>query len=273
MAIVTIARELASLGEETAEELARITGYRLIDKEFLEKSFSSLGVGAEKREKFDERNPGFWASLSQQRDDYLHYLKSAILDAAQGNNCIIMGRGGCAILRGLPHMLSVKITAPLSLRIETVKRLYSCDNRRALQIIEQSDHDREGFHKYFFSTNWVDAREYNLTINTAGTDPSHAAVAISALMNVFVDKEKEEAGAQKVADLVLAQQVVTEIVYRRKVPVHFLEAAVEKGSVVLHGVANSQTSIDTALAAAHEVSGVSSVESAIQLVQEFTVMP
>ena len=273
MAIITIARELASLGEETARELARITGFALIDKEYLEKSLNSIGISAEKREKYDEKNPGFWASLSQQRDDYLHYLKSAILEAADGNNCIIMGRGGCAILRGVPHMLAVKITAPLAQRLERVKKVYDCDNKRALQILEQSDHDRSGFHKYFFSTNWADAREYDLTINTAGTDPAHAAVAIAALVKVFVEKEREEAGVQKVADLVLAQKVVTEIVYRRKVPVHFLEAAVEKGAVVLHGVANSQASIDTALAAAHEVSGVKQVESAVQLVQEFTVMP
>ena len=273
MAIITIARELASLGEEAAQELARISGYKLIDKEYLEAKLSSIGITAEKRQKYDERNPGFWASLSQQRDDYLHFLKTAILDAALENDCIIMGRGGYAILRGVPHMLSVKITAPISVRVERAKRTFGCDNKRALQIIEQNDHDKGGFHKYFFSTNWVDAREYDLTINTGGTDPAHAAVAIDSLRKVFVDKDKEKAGVQKIADLVLAQSVVTEIIYARKIPVHFLEATVEQGSVVLHGVANAQSSIDTALAAAHRVSGVKNVETAIQLVQEFTVMP
>lgn len=273
MAIIAIARELASLGEETAQELARISGYKLIDKEYLERKLGEIGISAEKSEKYDEKNPGFWASLSQQRDDYLHFLKTSILEAARGNNCIIMGRGGYAILRGVPHLLSVKITAPLSVRIEWAKKAFKCDNKRALQIIEQSDHDRGGFHKYFFSTNWTDAREYDLTINTGNTDPAHAAVAIDSLRKVYVDKEKEEAGVQKIDDLVLAQTVVTEIIYARKIPVHFLEATVERGTVVLHGVANTQASIDSALAAAHIVSGVKQVESAIQLVQEFTVMP
>ncbi|MFA5851508.1 MAG: cytidylate kinase family protein [Spirochaetales bacterium] len=273
MAIITIARELASLGEETAQELARISGYKLIDKEYLEGKLNSIGISTAKQEKYDEKNPGFWASLSQQRDDYLHFLKTAILEAAQENNCIIMGRGGYAILRGVPHMLSVKITAPLSFRVDRTKKAFACDNKRALQIIEQSDHDRGGFHKYFFSTSWTDAREYDLTINTGGTDPAHAAVAIDSLRKVFVDKGKEEAGVQKIEDLVLAQNVVTEIIYARKIPVHFLEATVERGSVVLHGVANAQSSIDTALAAAHGVSGIKHAESAIQLVQEFTVMP
>ncbi|HAP54386.1 MAG: cytidylate kinase family protein [Spirochaetia bacterium] len=273
MAIITIARELASLGEETALELTKISGYSLIDKDYLEEKLNSIGISAEKREKYDEKNPGFWASLSQQRDNYLHYLKTAILDAAQENNCVIMGRGAYAILRGVPHAVSVKITAPIAVRVERARKLYNCDNKRALQILEESDHDRGGFHKYFFSTNWVDAREYDLTINTGSTDPIHAAVAIDSLRKAYIDKEKEEAGVQKIADLVLAQNVVTEIIYARKIPVHFLEATVERGSVVLHGVANAQSSIDSALNAAHEVSGVKHVESAIQLVQEFTVMP
>ena len=98
-------------------------------------------------------------------------------------------------------------------------------------------------------------------------------MAIDSLRKVFVDKAREEAGVQKIEDLVLAQSVVTEIIYARKIPVHFLEATVERGSVVLHGVANAQSSIDTALAATHAVSGVKHAESAIQLVQEFTVMP
>ncbi len=273
MAIITIARELASLGEETALELAKISGYTLIDKKYLEEKLNAIGISAEKREKYDEKNPGFWASLSQQRDNYLHYLKTAILEAAKENNCIIMGRGGYAILRGVPHVISVKITSPMGIRVERAKKLYECDNKRALQILEENDHDKGGFHKYFFSTNWVDAREYDLTINTGTTDPVNAAVAIDSLRKAYIGKEREEAGVQKVADLVLAQNVVTEIVYARKIPVHFLEATVERGDVVLHGVANAQSSIDSAINVAHDVSGVEHVESAIQLVQEFTVMP
>jgi cytidylate kinase len=273
MAVSAIARELASLGEEAAQELAHLTGFKLIDKEYIEQKLSDIGISAEKREKYDEKNPGFWASLSQHRDDYLHYLKTTILDAAQENNCIIMGRGAYAILRGTPHLLSIKITAPLAIRVERTKESFLCDNKQALQIIEQNDHDRAGFHKYFFSTNWTDAREYDLTINTGYTDPSHAATAISALLKALIDKEKEEAGVARIADMVLAQGVVTQIIYSKKVPVHFLEATVEQGSVVLHGVANSQAAIDNAIAAAHGVSGVNNVESAIQLVQEFTVMP
>jgi cytidylate kinase len=273
MAVITIARELASLGEEIARELCAITGYKLVDKEYLEKRLGEFGLGPEKRERYDEKKPGFWASLSQERDDYLHYLKTAVFEEAADGNCIVVGRGGSLIFRGLPSLISIKLSAPVSVRVQRVMKQYGCDERHALQIVEQSDHDRSGFHKYFFGQDWADPREYDLTICTARMTPRAVAEQIDMARRLLVDSATEEAGRTRVAELLLGQRVVTEVVYAKRVPIHFLEANVEGGRVVLHGVANTPAAIDSALAAARSVSGVAEVESAIQVVQEFTVMP
>jgi cytidylate kinase len=273
MAIITIARELAALGEEVARELSRVTGYKLIDREFLEKRLTDYGLGADKREKYDEKKPGFWASLSQERDDYLHFLKAALFEETIVGDCIVVGRGGAAIFKTVPSLVAVKLVAPLAARIERVMRTYTCDERHALQIVEESDHNRIGFHKYFFSMEWSDSRSYDLTINSTKIDSAQAARVIDDFRKAIVDPAKESAGKRRLGELLLGQRVVTEIVYAKKVPVHFLEAAVDGGRVVLHGVANTQAAIDSALAAARALPGVTEAESAIQVVQEFTVMP
>ncbi len=273
MAIITIARELAALGEEVARELSRVTNYKLIDREYLEKRLTEYGLDADKREKYDEKKPGFWASLSQERDDYLHFLKAALFEETSGGECIVVGRGGAAIFKSVPSLISVKLVAPLALRIERVMKSYGCDERHALQIVEESDHNRIGFHKYFFSVDWLDPRSYDLTLNSSKMEGAQAAKIIDDFRKVVVDKSREEAGKRRLAELLLGQRVVTEIVYAKKVPVHFLEAAADGSRVVLHGVANTQAAIDSALAAARSVPGVGEAESAIQVVQEFTVMP
>lgn len=273
MAVIAIARELASLGEEIARELGTITGYKLVDKEFLEKRLGDFGLGPDKREKYDEKKPGFWASLSQERDDYLHYLKTALFEEAKGGDCIVVGRGASIIFKGLPSLLTVKLVAPVAVRVQRVMKQFGADERHALQIVEQSDHERSGFHKYFFAQDWNDPREYDLTICTARLDARAAAEQIDAARRALVDKAKEEAGRARVGELLLGQRVVTEVVYAKRIPIHFLEANVEGGRVVLHGVANTQAAIDSALAATRSISGVVEVESAIQVVQEFTVMP
>jgi cytidylate kinase len=273
MAIITIARELAALGEEVARELSRLTGYRLIDREYLEKRLTEYGVDAAKRDKYDEKKPGFWASLSQERDDYLHFLKAALFEEAIGGDCIVVGRGGNAIFKSVACLVSVKLVSPLALRIERVMKAYGCDERHALQIVEESDHNRSGFHKYFFSVDWADPRSYDLCVNTTKIESAQAAKLVDDYRKLVVDKAGEEAGKRRLAELLLGQRVVTEIVYAKKVPVHFLEAAADGGRIVLHGVANTQSAIDSALAAARSVPGVAEAESAIQVVQEFTVMP
>lgn len=276
MAIITIARELGSLAEDIARELAAITGFRDINKEILESRLATMphfGLDGEKLQKFDEKKPGFWASLSQERDAYLHFLKTAVMETALEGDCIILGRGAGVILKGVPSLLSLRIIAPLAVRVERVKNSYSCTEKSALEILERSDHDRRGFQKYFFSMDWADPKEYDLTINTGSMNSRQAAVLLSAVIDRYKNVEKDALGKEKIADMLLAQRVLTQIVYVKRIPIHFLEASALKERVVLHGVANSQAAIDNALTIAREVPGVSFVESAIQIVQEFSVMP
>jgi hypothetical protein len=57
------------------------------------------------------------------------------------------------------------------------------------------------------------------------------------------------------------------------VPVYFLEAAVSGDRITLYGVANSQSLVETAVTAAREIVPESSIQTEIQVVQEYSVMP
>ena len=51
MAVICIAREFAALGDETTKELAAMTGYKAIDKEYIEARMTEKGISAETRER------------------------------------------------------------------------------------------------------------------------------------------------------------------------------------------------------------------------------
>jgi hypothetical protein len=161
----------------------------------------------------------------------------------------------------------------MSIRIERVKSYFRCDDKRARQIIEQSDHDRAGFHKYFFDMDWENPSNYDLVLNTGKLHPSTVAEIIVEAKRLVVNPESEAKARSRLRDLSLAQSIVSRVLYEKKIPVHFLEAEAVEGDIVLHGVANSQASIEAAVAAAREVSGVRSVRGEIQIVQEYSVMP
>ncbi|MDR1247983.1 MAG: cytidylate kinase family protein [Treponema sp.] len=273
MAIITISRQLASMGDETANELAKLLGYRFVDKLSLEERIKSYGVEGFKFEKYDERKPAFFAAFSQDRDDYLHYLKTAMLTEAKEGNCVLIGRGTFAFFKNVPGVFSVFLVAPRDIRIERVKNYFHCDNKRAAQIVEQSDNDRTGFHRYFFDVNWTDASNYHLTLNMGSLHPAAAARIIKELKDETIDSETETASARALNEIFLGQQVVHHILYEKEIPVHFLEAVVAGGEVTLSGVVNSQSQMAAAISAAREVTGIAGVISVIQVVKEYSMFP
>jgi len=272
MAIVTISRELAALGDETAKEAARLLGYRYIDKRALEERIVACGVSLDKMAKYDERKPSFWASISQDRDEYLHYLKTAMLTEAAKGPCVIMGRGAVALLSGLPGVIPIFLVSPLETRIARVKSYFHCGEKRARIIIEQSDEDRAGFHRYFFEMDWKAPQNYYLTLNTSVLPPSQAAETVKLLLSRVIDKSAETETEARLQEYILAQTVVHHVLYERRLGVHFFEAQVSRGVTTLYGVASSQTLLDAALQAAKEVPGVGELRSEVQIVQEYSVM-
>jgi cytidylate kinase len=273
MAIITISRELAALGDETAHELAKLLDYRLVDKQVLEEQIKSYGVTGRKFEKYDERKPSFWASLSQDRDDYLHYLKTAVFAEAEQGSCVFIGRGANVMFRDVPGAISVFLVAPLEIRIERVKSYFHCDDKRARQIIDQSDRDRAGFHRYFFDIEWKDPVSYHLALNTGHLHPIVIAEIIKGLRDHVLGPDIEALHRSRIKELMLGQQVKHHVIYERKIPVHFLEASVSNNVVILYGVVNAQSLVEAALAAAREAAPGASVQSEIQVVQEFSIMP
>jgi cytidylate kinase len=273
MAIITISRELAALGDETAHELAKLLNYRFVDKQSLEERIKSYGVADRKFEKYDERKPSIFASLSQDRDDYLHYLKTAIFTEAGGGNCVFIGRGAGAVFKNTPGVLSIFLIAPGDIRNERVKSYFHCDERRARQIIERSDQNRLGFHRYFFDIDWRAPENYHLSLNTGYLSPAICAELIKNLLKNMVSGEMEAQNARRLRELTLAQQVVHHILYEKEIPIHFLESSVSENTVTLYGVAGSQALVESAVSSAKEVPPVADVHSEIQVVQEYSVMP
>jgi hypothetical protein len=276
MAIITISRELAALGDETAHELVKCLGYRFIDRAALEERIISYGVQSRLLEKYDERKPGFIAGLSQEREDYLHYLKMAVFQEAVSAvepGCVFIGRGTYAILAGIPGVVPVFLVTNTDIRVERVRSYFHCDEKKGRAIIEQSDRDRAGFHRYFFESEWKEPGNYRVSLNTGCLHPAVCARIIEQICAGTISAEMEAETARKLAAALLAQRVIHHVLYEKDIRVHFLDAAVGKeGEVTLFGVTNSKNIIDEAAAAAREVEGVKNIVQLIQIVEDYNII-
>jgi hypothetical protein len=94
MSIITISRQLGSLGTEIAQGVAEKPSYEYIDKKKVTEALSPYGFFASDVEKFDEKKPSFGDSFQIQKKKFLHSLEAVINDFGRKGNVVIVGRGG-----------------------------------------------------------------------------------------------------------------------------------------------------------------------------------
>ncbi len=266
MAIITISRQLGSLGNEIARQLEKQLKLKHLDKESLEEQFDKWGVPGENIRKYDERKPTFWENFSTDKDLYLHFMKKAILDVAAKGNCIILGRGGQLLLGEIPGILKIRIIAPLSLKIQRVMDRYSCEKRDAEKMIRQNDTDRAGFHKFFFNVNWESPDLYDLVLNTESLPLDTMITMIKEILKTPSMKDMSKEIRQKVDELRLGHEVITNIAYTHKIVVHFFEAVAIGHKITLRGSTMDKDDIKRCEEIALTVKGVEDVVNEIHYI-------
>ena len=273
MAIITISRQVAALGDEIADALAKKMGSKFVDRKYIEKRIVELGFPEEKMKKYDERKPGFFASLVKDRDEYLDYLQTAILETAKDGNCVLIGRGAFVVLENVPNLIAVRFVAKDEIREDRLMKEFDWNKKQAQGRISESDENRKGFHKNFFNIDPDDPSNYHLTLNTGLLDVEESSDAIAKLCKSLITDEKEVAGGKKVQELYQAQIVVNALVFEHKVNVNFLRAVIDGDKLILQGVADSLAISEKAVSLAREIMPDKTVESAISIVQDFNTYP
>ena len=263
MPVITISRQLGSLGTEIAELLAKNIQCRCLDKESLEDTFGEFGIPKESIERFDEKKPGFWDIFKTDKARYLHYLKGAIFEFAKKGNGVILGRGSQVVLKDLRGVLHIRIVASMETRIQRIMKRFECDDRHASRILQHNDNERSGFHRFFFDWNWEDVNLYDLVINTDSFSADGAARLI-----LDASESAELIGRQKetnlrLIDLSLEHRVKTEIIYKEKIPVQFLEVIADHGVVTLCGIVAEGDEIERCEKAATTIKEVKEIRNEI----------
>lgn len=269
MAVIAISRQVAALGDEVADALAHELGYTFIGRKDVEKRIVELGFPAEKLEKYDERKPGFFASLAKDRDGYLNYMRTAILEAANRGNCVLIGRGTFVVLENVPNLIAIRFVSDDAVRIRRLMDEFNWTEKQALQRINESDENRRGFHQNFFNIENENPAHYQITLNTSRISLENTVALINGFVKNAVTDEKEAAGSKLIADMYKAQLLVNELFFTHKLNINFLHAAVQDGVLVLQGVTDSAATVEKALSIATSFVTDKPVRSDISIVQNF----
>lgn len=269
MSVITISRQMASLGDEISVKIAEKLGFRFVGKKEIESKIVELGFPKNKLHKFDECKIGFFTSLTRSRDEYLNYLQTAILEYVSESNCVILGRGSFIILKDLPNHVSCRFIADDKMRIERVKSECSCGEKTAVKKIQESDIRRRGFHKSFFNFDIDDPAMFHLIVNTGLIDVDSIVEAIVYLVKKRTNEEIEKESATKIEELLIGQRIVNMLVFDYNLNINFLRASINGKKMTLHGVAESSAIVDRALVIVSCELPDYEISSAMSVVQDF----
>jgi cytidylate kinase len=92
---------------------------------------------------------------------------------AEKSSAIFLGRCGRYILRDHARHFSMLVHANPAVRVQRIQELFCLDAPQAKKALEEDDRARGAYIQAFTRQNWLDARYYDLCLNTSslGLDP------------------------------------------------------------------------------------------------------
>ncbi|MGH7266925.1 MAG: cytidylate kinase family protein [Candidatus Rokuibacteriota bacterium] len=171
MAVVTISHEMGSGGSVVGTMLAERLEYRYVDQDMISQAARRYGCVEARLTNLDETKPSFFERFDVETRHYTTVLQSAVLDVAEQDHAVIMGRSGQILLQGVPHVLRVFVRAPFDLRVKRVMRKMAdegeaIDARAATELVRRTDQQKTGRMRYLFDVDWPDPALYDLVFNT-----------------------------------------------------------------------------------------------------------
>jgi cytidylate kinase len=239
MAILAITKSYGSGGSEIGRSVALLLGYEYIPlKNILDETKKAGEVWERFSSEYSNEYPNIWERHDWSFMGFMTLAQSIILNYAEQDNKVIMARGASALLKGIPHALRVRITAPVEYRIQEVMKKEDVTSKMAHLIVKEADRAMHGAMSRIYGEDWNDPAVFDLKFDTS--EMSIAAVA-EAIKNALAEKEKLNTdGAKRLLHLrAVAAKVKAGIAINPKFLIPTLEANVEENAIVLRGVVHS----------------------------------
>jgi cytidylate kinase len=263
MAIITVARQIGSLGNEIAAEVAQRLRYTLVDQTTLQMAAESYGRLKSELEEVHEKRPTLVTRyLTMRHRAYLDMIQTIIYHSARQDNVVILGRGAAVLLSDVPSALHVNIFAPFDRRVEAVMAHEGVTRPLAEQLTKKSDQDRAGYMKYLFDRDWMDPLLYDVMINTAVITPEHACDLIVEAAHAKELLEAHDRALEILENHILVRKAEEALLRAKQVNPRYISVAVTTaGLIKLTGIVNSEKEKRAAEAVVREVPGVRDVEN------------
>ena len=175
--IITISREFGSGGRFIGEEVAKKLGIKYYDKEIIGQIAKESGLAPEYIKENAELSPkkGIFAYAFTGRDisgksveDMVYEAqRKVILNLAEKEPCVIIGRNADYILKDRDDVLNVFIHGNMSEKTQRIMGLYNVEEKEAVKMMADTDKRRMTNYNFYTDQKWGKASNYTLCLNSS----------------------------------------------------------------------------------------------------------
>ena len=175
--IITISREFGSGGRFIGEEVAKKLGIAYYDKNIIGQIAEKSGLSPEYIQENAELSPkkGLFAYAFSGRDitgksveDMVYEAqRNIILELAEKEPCVIIGRNADYILKDRDEVLNVFIHGDMPEKIKRITGLYNVKEKEAVKTMADTDKRRRTNYNFYTDQNWGKASNYTLCLNSS----------------------------------------------------------------------------------------------------------
>ncbi len=175
--IITISREFGSGGRFIGEEVAKKLGIAYYDKDIINQIAKQSGLSPEYIQEKAELSPkkGMFAYAFTGRDitgksieDIVYEAqRKVILDIAENESCVIVGRNADFILKNRDDVLNVFVHGNMPEKVKRICELYNVTEAAAEKMIVDIDKRRKTNYNFYTEQKWGMASNYTISLNSS----------------------------------------------------------------------------------------------------------
>ena len=175
--IITISREFGSGGRFLGEEVAKKLGIKYYDKDIIAQIAEQSGFSPEYITERAELWPkkGLFAYAFSGRDvtgksieDMVYEAqRKVILEIAEKESCVIIGRNADFILKDKDNVLNVFIHGDMPEKVARICKLYNVTEEEAEKMMADIDKRRMTNYRFYTDQKWGMAKNYTLSLNSS----------------------------------------------------------------------------------------------------------
>lgn len=264
MTVIAMTRELGTLGKEVAHAVAKRLGLRVVYKELVGNLAERMHLPISTVGRYVTGREGIFDRLVVDGRHLALYTAQEILDTALAGSALIRDWGATHLLSQVPHVMRVRVCAPMALRVERqIEKLDQVDVDLARREILLSDSRHARIMLNLFGvTDPGNEKYYDLVLDTENAGVEQCADDVVRLAQRPQFRETDSSRAI-LHSLALQARARAALLREPETAELDISISVDHGTVMLEGTADDSADVGLAARIIAGLPGVCGVENRI----------